>query len=245
MRSLSGYGAASVTGRNRTSAREIKRLQRRAEVYRWRIAGHSIRYISQHLHIGTGTVQRDIDATMTAVRDRLADRCQSELMLTLERLDEYQSSMHEKAKSGDREAIETCLRVENQRARLLHPTSGGASTAVNVNVGGKSDNNPNLEWKMRYRDRIIEFVDSRHQNEPAAIDVTRLSKEQHQDAASTHFPRRIEHQLDEYAFKDGGEPAPEASPDRQAEPPSSAGGQFVKNGALDGWGNRKQWKRQW
>jgi hypothetical protein len=233
-----------VTRRNRTSAREIKRLQRREEVYRWRIAGHSIRYISQHLHIGTGTVQRDIDAAMTAARDKLADRCQLELMLSLERLDTYQSAVHEKAKSGDREAIETCLRVENQRARLLHPTSGGASTAVNVNVGGKSDNNSN-EWKMRYRDRIIEFVDSKNKNEPAAIDVTRLSKEQHQDAASTHFPRRIEHQMEEYAFRDGREPAPEASPDSQAEPLPSAGGDFVKNGAVDGWGNRKQWKRQW
>jgi hypothetical protein len=58
------------------------------------------------------------------------------LALELERLDAYQRALHPLAIGGDKQAIDTCLRIQQQRARYLGLNAPEANPAlVQINAG--------------------------------------------------------------------------------------------------------------
>jgi hypothetical protein len=67
------------------------------------------------------------------------ETAQQVLRLELQRLDELQSAVFSRAADGDIEAVDACLRIQNQRAKLLglYPNDRyGSGQHVHLNVGG-------------------------------------------------------------------------------------------------------------
>ena len=131
-------------GTSYTSPRALRLQQRRAKALDYRLQGRSYKAIGEAMKIHPSTAQ---DYVIHCMRDFVPrDKAEAVLQLELERLDQMQASVYEHAASGDIAAIEVCLKIQNQRAKLLglYPTDG-KHPSLHVNVGGNSAAVPNAE----------------------------------------------------------------------------------------------------
>jgi hypothetical protein len=131
-------------GTSYTSPRALRLQQRRAKALDYRLQGRSYKAIGEAMKIHPSTAQ---DYVIHCMRDFVPrDTAEAVLQLELERLDQMQASVYEHAASGDIAAIEVCLKIQNQRAKLLglYPTDG-RHPSLHVNVGGNDATLPNAE----------------------------------------------------------------------------------------------------
>jgi hypothetical protein len=139
-----------------TSARQIKLRERRSAVLNYRLQGHSCARIAKHFGCAPSTIHDDI---LRAMHEMIpVETAQQVLRLELQRLDELQSAVMSRAADGDIEAIETCLRIQNQRCRLmgLYPNERNGGQHVHLNVGD-SDGPDAFSAGIQ-----VTFIDSRH-----------------------------------------------------------------------------------
>jgi len=100
-----------VTDWNRAEVAEQK-----AEVYRLTLKGWTRRKIAEELGISLGTVQNRLDE---AIKETVLPLAEDVRKQQLDRLDTYLVSLDAKIEKGDDKAINTALRIEERRARLL------------------------------------------------------------------------------------------------------------------------------
>jgi hypothetical protein len=147
-----------------TSPRALRLQQRRAKALDYRLQGRSYKAIGQTMKIHPSTAQ---DYVIRAMRDFVPkEKAEQVLEMELQRLDQMQSAVYQHAAAGDIAAIEICLKIQNQRARLLglYPDK---PSPVTVSFGGRV---PNAEDEgIR-----VEFVRPSHNwdDDPRPIDVT-------------------------------------------------------------------------
>jgi hypothetical protein len=119
-------------GRARTSARAIKLKQRQADVLTYRMHGHSYAAIGKQLGISPDTAWRD--ATAAIARIVPTETAQQVLKIELARLDALEAGLFSNASEGDIPAVDACLRIQNQRCRLmgLFPDQ---KNGLHINIG--------------------------------------------------------------------------------------------------------------
>jgi hypothetical protein len=146
-----------------TSARAIRLAKRRAEALDYRLKGRSYRVIGEEMKIHPSTAQ---DYVIRAMRDFVPrEKAEQVLEMELQRLDQMQSAVYKHVAAGDIAAIEICLKISNQRARLLglYPDK---PSPVTLSFGG---NVPNAE-DVGIR---VEFVrpSRKWDDDPRPIDI--------------------------------------------------------------------------
>ena len=100
----------------KTSARQIALAERRAVVLDLRREGHDFRTIASHVGVSAATAYRDVTESIAQItREPAAHLLQLELL----RLDEMQRGFYAAAVNGDIAATNMCLRILDQRCRLL------------------------------------------------------------------------------------------------------------------------------
>jgi hypothetical protein len=123
-------------GTSYTSPRALRLRQRRARALDYRLQGRSYKAIGEAMKIHPSTAQ---DYVIHCMQDFVPrDKAEAVLQLELERLDQMQASVYEQAASGDIAAIEVCLKIQNQRAKLLGLYPDGRHPSLHVNVGGNN-----------------------------------------------------------------------------------------------------------
>jgi hypothetical protein len=119
-----------------TAIRMLRLQKRRKEALEYRLQGRSFRAIAQTMRINVATAH---DYVVRCLHDVVpAELPKQVLAQELLRLDEYQASLHQRAVKGEVAAIEACLKIQNQRAKLcgLYPQSGAPLTVNNNNMIG-------------------------------------------------------------------------------------------------------------
>jgi hypothetical protein len=128
------YPRRHPLGPAKTSARAITRKQREAEVLSYRVQGHSYQAIAKQMHIPASTAY---DYAIRAMHRIVpVEQVQEVLRMELARLDAMEAAVFQQAVHGEYAAIEVCLKISNQRARLLGLYPGDKQPAVNLNIGG-------------------------------------------------------------------------------------------------------------
>ena len=148
-----------------TSPRQIKLRERRSAVLNYRLQGHSCARIAKHFGCAPSTVHDDI---VKAMHDMIpVETAQHVLRLELQRLDELESAVFANASAGDISAIDACLRIQNQRCRLLglYPNErhGGG---VHVNIG-----NNRIEPGAEQLGIQVTFIESHRQPDPDELEA--------------------------------------------------------------------------
>jgi len=82
----------------------------------YRLQGHNYAAIGKHLGVTANAVQKDV---VKALRDFIKpETAHAVLAMELTRLDAMQAAVYAEAINGDTGAIDTCLKIINQRQRL-------------------------------------------------------------------------------------------------------------------------------
>lgn len=93
--------------------------ERRGRVYDLRLAGKSIREIARELGIGVGTAHRDCDAVLERLKSEANETAERARQIDLHRLDVAQAALWPSVQSGETQAIDTYLRLQARRSKLL------------------------------------------------------------------------------------------------------------------------------
>jgi transposase-like protein len=101
---------------NKTGPDAIERERRRADALELREKGYSYRAIAQELGVSLDTAHQDVKTAMAAITKEPAETV---LALELARLDEYERRLREAIEGGDLDRIDSALRVQARRAKLL------------------------------------------------------------------------------------------------------------------------------
>ena len=109
-------GVRRTTKSSRTSPAMIALAERRAKTLDLRRQGHSFEEIAAHLGISDSTAHRDVSVAMAQIT---AEPAHELLTLELLRLDEMQRGFYAAACEGNIAATKMCLRILDQRAKLL------------------------------------------------------------------------------------------------------------------------------
>lgn len=116
--------------------------QRRAAALNYRLQGHNYAAIGKHLGVTANAVQKDV---VKALRDFIKPETEhAVLAMELTRLDAMQAAVYAEAINGDTGAIDTCLKIMNQRQRLLNLVPDHKPPVFNLSFGGGTDM-PNAE----------------------------------------------------------------------------------------------------
>jgi len=91
-------------------------LERDRKAFRLRLAGLSVRRISEELDCTTDQVDASLSRMLGGITPELRTRT---IQLELERYDEFQRALYAKAAGGDCEAINTSLKISEARRKLL------------------------------------------------------------------------------------------------------------------------------
>lgn len=92
---------------------------RAAQILRLRREGKSVRDISEELGVARTTVHDALVSAMRALREENRALAEHVLDLELERLDSMLDAIKAKIQGGDVKAIDTALKIGDQRAKLL------------------------------------------------------------------------------------------------------------------------------
>jgi hypothetical protein len=118
-----------------TSPRAIKQRQRQAAALDLRLQGHAYHRIGNELHCHPSTAH---DLVVKALHKMVPrEKAEAVLHLELARLDAMERAIFGDAANGDIPAIDACLRIQHQRARLLglYPDGKRGGPQVHLNVG--------------------------------------------------------------------------------------------------------------
>jgi hypothetical protein len=119
----------------------------------YRLQGHNDAAIGKHLGVTANAVQKDVvKALWDFVKPETADAV---LAMELTRLDSMQAAVYAEAINGDTGAIDTCLKIMNQRQRLLNLVPGHKPPVFNLSFGGGTDM-PNAE-EVGIRARLLDL----------------------------------------------------------------------------------------
>ena len=104
---------------NKTAAAKAKRLLNQNQALQLRALGHTVRGIAAALRCGKSTAQRLLEDAFAAEREGIsqakADLVETEVM----RCDMYLQALAPQVQRGNRQAIETALKVGKRRSELL------------------------------------------------------------------------------------------------------------------------------
>lgn len=109
-------GVRRTTKSSRTSPAMIALAERRAKTLDLRRKGRSFEEIAAHLGVSDSTAHRDVSVAMAQIT---AEPAHELLQLELLRLDEMQKGFYAAACEGNIAATNMCLRILDQRCRLL------------------------------------------------------------------------------------------------------------------------------
>ena len=130
-------GAIARPNTSHTSPRRIKQRQRQATALDFRLQGHAYHSIAKHMNCHPSTVH---DLVVKALANMVPrEKAEEVLRIELTRLDALEAAIFRDAANGDIPAIDACLRIQHQRARLcgIFPdTSKGGG--INIAIGGES-----------------------------------------------------------------------------------------------------------
>ena len=143
--------------------------QRRAAALNYRLQGHNYAAIGKHLGVTANAVQKDV---VKALRDFIKPKtAHAVLAMELTRLDAMQAAVYAEAINGDTGAIDTCLKIMNQRQRLLNLVPDHKPPVFNLSFGGGTDM-PNAE-EVGIR---VEFIrpSPGHDREGAAAEAHKI-----------------------------------------------------------------------
>jgi Zn-dependent oligopeptidase len=101
---------------NKTGPDAIERERRRADALELREKGYSYRAIATELGVSLDTAHQDVKTAMAAITKEPAETV---LALELARLDEYEKRLRKAIEDGDLDRIDSALRVQARRAKLL------------------------------------------------------------------------------------------------------------------------------
>jgi hypothetical protein len=103
----------------------------------YRLQGHNYAAIGKHLGVTANAVQKDV---VKALRDFIKPETEhAVLAMELTRLDAMQAAVYAEAINGDTGAIDTCLKIMNQRQRLLNLVPDHKPPVFNLSFGGGTD----------------------------------------------------------------------------------------------------------
>lgn len=125
--------------RQHTTQKGIDRAERQELCLNLRRQGHTIREIAVLLGVSANTVWRDLKTTITDIPRQEAEELRQQ---EVQRLDNLQRAIWEKATSGDLQAIDRCVRIIERRCKLLGldlPPQMNVSAAVDVDLDGAVD----------------------------------------------------------------------------------------------------------
>lgn len=131
-------GVKRTTNTATTSPKQIALAERRALVLEYRRQGFSFAEIGGALRISAASAYRDC---VVSLADITAEPARDLLELELLRLDELQMAIYGRALDGDLDAINACLKILDQRAKLLglyRRTSEPSDSTSIIDVG--------IEW---------------------------------------------------------------------------------------------------
>jgi len=133
------YAHRHPRGKAKTSARAIKQRQREADVLTYRLHGHAYEAIDKKLNLSVGTAYNY--AVRALQRIVPVEDAKAVLRMELARLDALEAAVFSEAGNGDIPSIDACLRIQNQRCRLmgLFPDSKGGGVHVNVGTSDVPD----------------------------------------------------------------------------------------------------------
>lgn len=121
-------------GAGKVSAEAIRIRQRQSEVLTYRLHGYSYGAIAKQMHLTPSTAQRYAIRALTEIVP--TETAQQVLAQELLKLDAMQSAVYEDAISGgDKAAIDTLLKIQHQRCRLLGLYPDGKPSGVHVSIG--------------------------------------------------------------------------------------------------------------
>jgi hypothetical protein len=111
------YRQKATVKNSYTSPARIALAQKRNEALGLRKQGYTHRAIAERMGEPLATVHGWI---VEAIREITAENAAEVQALMLDRLDDYLVKQHESAVTGDKAAVETALRIEDRRAKLLN-----------------------------------------------------------------------------------------------------------------------------
>jgi hypothetical protein len=100
-------------------AAEMAIEQRREQTTKLRVAGWTVREIAGHLKVGLATVQRDLDAVLARTRSTADGFVEQQKAISLERLDTAMKGIWPSVVTGDFDAVDRLVRIEQRRAKTL------------------------------------------------------------------------------------------------------------------------------
>jgi hypothetical protein len=109
-------GVKRTTNTATTSPKQIALAERRALVLEYRRQGFSFVEIGGALRISAASAYRDCAVSLATIT---AEPARDLLELELLRLDDLQMAIYGRALGGDLDAINACLKILDQRAKLL------------------------------------------------------------------------------------------------------------------------------
>jgi hypothetical protein len=149
-------GVRRTTKTSKTSPKAIELQYRRLNALTLRQEGKPYRVIAEELGVSTQSAYNYVCKAMEGIIP--AETAQHAPMLELQRLDQYQASLHPLAIGGDQQAVQTCLKVMAHRARLLGLFAQDGQ-GVTLSFGEK-------QGKAELEGIQIRFVESPYANEP-------------------------------------------------------------------------------
>jgi hypothetical protein len=127
----------------KAAAAELAIEKRRVKATKLRLAGWSMRDIAAHLKCSLGTVHTDLEAVLARTQETANQYLTREKALSLARLDVATKGIWAGVESGDKEAVDGLVKLENRRAKLLgtdapakQELSGPAGAPIPIDARG-------------------------------------------------------------------------------------------------------------
>lgn len=102
----------------KAKAAEVAVLKRRESAFKLHLSGWNYRDIAAHLGCSIGTVSSDVNGVLDGMIDDSADRIRRARAMSLARLDKATKGIWPGVESGDYDAVDRLVKIENRRAKL-------------------------------------------------------------------------------------------------------------------------------
>lgn len=143
-------------------AAELAIEQRRVKVTQFRLAAWSIRDIAAHLKCSVGTVHSDLAEVECRTRDESDSAMKVERMISLQRLDVATKGLWPAIESGDPDAIDRLVKLDQRRAKLL-----GLDKPDRKEISGPDGEPLVIDARQALLERISRLVVGEATSEPA------------------------------------------------------------------------------
>lgn len=124
---------------NKTSAKELRGTARREKCLELRLAGFSYKQIGTALGISAQAAHKHVTKGLEDLRASTKEKAENVRDMELARLDQMLLRQYQRAVEGDRDSIETVLKIMARRAKYL-----GIESLGKLELGGELKTNDGI-----------------------------------------------------------------------------------------------------